>query len=290
MTGLADVCAALAGGGGAPMPWLAPYRRCGRAVAIEILAGRSVLQALNAALQAQPVSMGGARRLRFVEQSERPDGVAYETFIARTGCVPTRDNLHDLFNGLVWLKFGRLKQHLNALHAQEIARNGIGGTRGAVRDALTLFDENAALLQAPAELVDALRQRDWQALFIHHRAAWQGARLTLFGHALLEKLAQPRKAITAHVWVLPEALVLESFSLQSGAHDMFLADVSNHRWPADEPHLAMPVLGVPGWWPANEDEGFYRDEAVFRPAAPRRGVHATSVDGRSLNPHNRPYY
>jgi hypothetical protein len=26
------------------------------------------------------------------------------------------------------------------------------------------------------------------------------------------------------------------------------------------------VLGVPGWWPANQDPAFYRDAAVFRPA------------------------
>jgi hypothetical protein len=27
----------------------------------------------------------------------------------------------------------------------------------------------------------------------------------------------------------------------------------------------LPVLGVPGWWPANEAPGFYDDAAVFRP-------------------------
>jgi hypothetical protein len=24
------------------------------------------------------------------------------------------------------------------------------------------------------------------------------------------------------------------------------------------------VLGIPGWWPANDDPGFYADETVFR--------------------------
>ena len=27
----------------------------------------------------------------------------------------------------------------------------------------------------------------------------------------------------------------------------------------------LPVLGIPGWWPPNEEEGFYADEQVFRP-------------------------
>jgi len=28
----------------------------------------------------------------------------------------------------------------------------------------------------------------------------------------------------------------------------------------------LPVLGIPGWWPANEAPSFYDDPAVFRPA------------------------
>ena len=33
---------------------------------------------------------------------------------------------------------------------------------------------------------------------------------------------------------------------------------------AAKPHLPLPVLGVPGWWDANEAPGFYDDNAVFR--------------------------
>ena len=80
------------------MPWLAPYRACGRAVALDVLDGQSVAQALNAALPARLVAMPGERWLRFVAQTELPEGEAYEAFIARTACVPTRDNPHDLFN------------------------------------------------------------------------------------------------------------------------------------------------------------------------------------------------
>lgn len=232
------------------MPWLAPYRALGRGVALEVVAGRTVAQALNATPGACPV--------RFVAPAECPAGEAYEAFIARTGCVPTRENAHDLFNGLVWLRFGALKARLNALHARQIERHGVGRTRGAVRDALTLFDENAALLQAPAALADALQRRDWQALFVEHRAAWAGARLTLFGHALLEKLLQPRKPITAHVRVLPTTQSLDALP----------ADVLSPPWLAEHPHCPLPVLGVPGWWAANEERNFYGDASVFRPARP----------------------
>jgi hypothetical protein len=184
------------------LPWLEPYRGvAGRLRAVR--GATSVATLLNEALAGlPPVELPGGP-LHFVAQHALPRGEAYEAFIARSAGVPTRDNLHDLFNGLVWLRFPAWKRRLNALQADRIAHDGVADTRGALRDALTLFDENGALWQAPEPLVDALRRRDWTALFVTHRASWHEARLTLFGHALLEKLVAPRKAITAHLWRLP---------------------------------------------------------------------------------------
>jgi len=34
---------------------------------------------------------------------------------------------------------------------------------------------------------------------------------------------------------------------------------------ATKPFSPLPVLGVPGWWPANAAPGFYDDAQVFRP-------------------------
>jgi hypothetical protein len=190
--------------------------------------------------------------LHFVEHSALPAGEPYEAFIARTGCVPTCDNLHDLLNGLVWLTYPLTKRRLNAMQSREIELHGTSGARGPLRDALTVFDENAAVLQAPEELVDALRRRDWGSLFLARRAQWQSARLVLFGHALMEKLLQPRKAITAHVWVVDEPTDGE-----------VAASLTPERLLA-KTFLPLPVLGVPGWWSANEDPGFYDDADVFR--------------------------
>jgi hypothetical protein len=191
--------------------------------------------------------------LRFVEQSQLPVGEPYESFIARTACVPTRDNLHDLFNGLVWLSYPKTKRRLNALHARQIALHGTTDARGPLRDALTLFDENAAVLQAPTVLIEALRLRDWNTLFVKQREHWRSARLVLFGHALLEKLMQPRKAITAHVWLVEEF-----------TDDALASSLNPERLTAKD-FLPLPVLGVPGWWSANEEPGFYDDVEVFRP-------------------------
>jgi Protein of unknown function (DUF3025) len=189
--------------------------------------------------------------VRFVAASELPAGEAYEAFIARTGCVPTRDNLHDHVNRLIWHRHPRIKQRLNELQAAEIAERGVAATRGAARDALTLFDENGALwIDAPPPLAQALAARDWHALFIGHRALWQQPqRFEVFGHALLEQLATAaRKGLTAHV-LLGDPLTL-----------------STAQWAA-KPFLPLPVLGIPGWWAANEDPAFYDDPQVFRPAS-----------------------
>lgn len=235
-------------------PWLAPYRAVGEAACVHLDAGDSVHQALNRmAGEAGPRLAAGA--LRFVSQAMLPAGQAYEAFIHRTASVPTRDNLHDLFNGLVWLTFPWLKQALNALQASEIADSGVGATRGALRDALTLFDENGAFLQAPSRLGEALAQKDWHALFVEHRDDWAHATLVLFGHALLDKLVQPRKAITAHALrVAPDT------DLSTPAACAWTPQAWRHR-----PFLPLPVLGVPGWWAGNEAPGFYDDATVFRP-------------------------
>lgn len=232
-----------------PPPWLLPYATAARRV---LAAGTSssVADALNAA---KGDSVGG---LRFVEQTALPAGEPYEAFIARTACIPTRDNLHDLFNGLMWLSHPKTKRRLNALQAAELDRRGNSGARGSLRDALTLFDENAAILQAPADLVEALRRRQWRALFVERRQQWQSARLILFGHALLEKLMQPRKAITAHVWVIEDL-----------TDDTLAASLDPARLAAKD-FLPLPVLGVPGWWPDNTAADFYDDADVFR--LPRR--------------------
>ncbi|MFZ4626519.1 MAG: DUF3025 domain-containing protein, partial [Rhodoferax sp.] len=94
--------------------------------------------------------------VRFVPQSYLPVGQAYEQFIFSTAKVPTRDNLHDFFNALIWLHFPQAKKRLNQLHAAQIAGTGVTPTRGPARDGLTLFDENVALLRAPDALWNAL--------------------------------------------------------------------------------------------------------------------------------------
>ena len=226
-------------------PWLAPYAATAKA-----LPNLQVAQALNT-VSRSPV--------QFVSQSSLPDGQAYEQFIFDTQTVPTRDNLHDFFNGLCWLTFPQTKKKLNQLQAEQLAIGGVQKTRGAVRDALTLFDENAAFLLAPQPLWDALIAKDWRRLFIDLRPMWQDAQLVLFGHALLEKLISPRKAITAHVYCRTPAI--DSIAKL----DAWISEDISAAKLASKPFVPLPVLGVPGWWIENEKLSFYEDILVFRP-------------------------
>jgi hypothetical protein len=201
--------------------------------------------------------------VRFVPQSALPDGVAYEAHMFDRRECPTRDNLHDFFNGLCWLAWPHTKRRINALQAAQIARDGVGATRGPVRDALTLLDENGALLLAPQPLWDALHARDWQRLFVAERNQWQRARLLIVGHALLEKLVQPRKDLTAHVWCAladPCDLALHTTDL-----DAALAASLTEAVLATKPFVPLPVMGVPGWCADNARPGYYNDVTVFRP-------------------------
>ena len=240
-------------------PWWAPYA----GVAPDLFAAVAGGAAAHEALSSMPLHPElAAGPLRFVPGDGAPAGEAYEAFIARTARVPTRHNLHDLFNGLVWLTYPRIKRRLNELQAAQIARDGVGSKRGPLRDALTLIDENGALLSAPTALWQALASRDWQALFVTRRALWQQARLVVFGHALLEKLATgARKNLTAHVLVLPPGTDDASTDFDTLAESPALGA----PWLAGKPFAPLPVMGIPGWCPGNENFSFYDDSEVFRP-------------------------
>lgn len=225
--------------------------------------------ALNAGAEALALVNQRGQPIRFVAQAELPEGRAYEEFIGATGCVPTRENLHDFFNGLVWLTFPRIKQQLNALQAAQIALAGVGKSRGPARDGATIFDENSALLvvRDGDDLVAALREHRWHAALFERRAAFgRDAQVWLFGHALMEKLVAPRKAITAHTRVVlaDDAYFALPHDGQRAWLDQHAAATLATEGLSTACFTPLPVLGVPGWW-EGQDEAFYADASVFRP-------------------------
>ena len=240
-------------------PWLLPYKPIGIRLAEQVASGSPVHMALNDVLVSTP-HIDCA--VRFVPQEDSQGAAAYESFIWQTKTVPTRDNLHDFFNGLVWLHFPKIKARLNELQAAAIEAAGVTQHRGKLRDALTLFDENAAFLIEPKDknnkspLLQAILDKAWRHVFIGKRTAWNDAQLIIFGHALLEKLVFPRKAITAHV-----------FCPQTDIHkldDDAIAAELNPEHLATKPYAPLPVMGIPSWCAESEDAAFYDDSAVFR--------------------------
>ncbi|BDU54668.1 hypothetical protein LTEGF4_03490 [Limnohabitans sp. TEGF004] len=276
-------------------PWFSPWRELGESTAQLALKQQSVAEALNALqtnLQLSSVAanhsadkceasagsgdiasaasvnttraglaLGDAKEVTFVPQSALPEGQAYEDFIFKTGQVPTRDGLHDFFNGLCWHRFPLAKRRLNQLQAAEIEAQGISATRGPVRDALTLFDENVVLMHASDEVWAALQARDWLKLFVYLRDQWQHVHLVLFGHALVEKLVTPYKSITGHVYRVAN----EVNPHDEAALDAWLVQDLQAAKLATKPFEPLPVLGVPGWCADNAERAYYEDTNVFRP-------------------------
>jgi hypothetical protein len=140
--------------------------------------------------------------------------------------------------------------------------------RSARRDALTLFDENGLLVaSADPSLVELLRAFRWRELFVGRRIdVLRSLRFLVFGHGLLDKARSPFVGLTAHAWVLdaPEALLAQPAPAIAAALDGELAlAIDNLASPRE---LApLPVLGIPGWWPANDAPAFYDDARYFRP-------------------------
>ncbi|MEK9719538.1 MAG: DUF3025 domain-containing protein [Quisquiliibacterium sp.] len=269
-------------------PWFAALQPGLDLVAADAVAGRwpLVLQALNQAASAAGLHNEAGRALQFVN-ADAVQVDSYEAHIWRTGQVPTRlctqGCWHDLFNALVWIAVPRIKSRLNALQASVVVRDGVRSRRGALRDAATLFDENAVLfVTADSSLAQALRRFDWRELFLLRREAFSArVQVLAFGHALIDKLRAPYKAICAHAWIIDDPWL--------PATDRHQASVSTARQRIDQlvctgldqtslcsdAFAPLPVLGIPGWWPVNHDPAFYDDTAVFRAGRQRASAHRT---------------
>lgn len=261
--------------------WSVPWLSTLRTVGVKIATANDWRLELNSQVDQLNIRNHKNHPIHFISQQELPIETPYEAFISATGQVPTRDNLHDFFNALVWLTFPKIKSQLNALQAKQIEHLGVGKSRGAARDAATLFDENAALLAVTntsegMAIIQALRVHQWHQLFVEQREQFIAhADIFLFGHAIMEKLVRPYKAITAHTfvcWVEPHFHDLNETE-KCSVLDSQIAEQLTQKVGAIEllPSIfsPLPVLGIPGWW-HDQTEEFYADKSVFRPIRHRK--------------------
>ena len=224
---------------------------------------------LNALLPGNLCSADG-NTIRFVD-SRQLDDEAYEQRIYTTGQVSTRaDSWHDFFNALIWMRFAHIKTAMNCLHFQSGAALK-RGSRGQLRDALTLFDECGVIVFSNRlEILEALAQRRWSDAF-QADAFPSSVGIAVCGHAMLEKYLSPYKAMTA------KALLIHTksdFMNHSRQQQLELLDREVAKGMLSDDVLSkpaslspLPLAGIPGWWPLDEQsaDSFYLDLQVFRP-------------------------
>jgi hypothetical protein len=215
------------------------------------------LDALNRAAESVQLKTESGRTVRFVPPGAKD--AYYEVNVYDTGRVETRpDNLHDFFNALIWLAFPRSKARINAMHAAEIPREG--GKRGRLRDLLTVFDEGGVIVECEDQaLISLLHRMRWKDLFWEQRERVRKAmRISIFGHAALEKAAEPWPGIACKALVVPPGADLD------GAVHAWLGALQPGAAPRDL--TPVPVFGYPGW--IAQDAAFYDDTRYFRPSRP----------------------
>jgi hypothetical protein len=220
------------------------------------------------------------QRVRFVPQEPRSKefegGFEQRAFLR--GEVQMRAlDWHDLFNALVWMTFPTAKAVINARHYEALS-GAHAGNRPPVRDALTLFDEEGVIVvSSDAALLELVREFRWHELFWKRREEVRARmHFFLFGHALYHKALHPFVGMTGKAVLLS---VSDGFAQLSLKSQVIEADrlLAVHAW--DRTRMThgrtlspLPVLGVPGWWAANEQESFFDNTGYFRPG--REGTDA----------------
>ncbi|UNU72652.1 DUF3025 domain-containing protein [Moraxella nasovis] len=220
--------------------------------------------------------------LSFTHQNDLPHGLSYEKFIGDTQTIPTRDNLHDWFGACIWSAFPKSKAVLNAKHLANLSDNNTDNKRNRLRDTITVFDENGAVLvvaddEIGNQIATGLQNFDWQTCLVNNRLHWDNdvdnqtdtkAKIFIFGHALLEQLIDPYKSLCSHTIIIKvhasffglgidEQLAILDKKLADEL-DMFLnKDVTPRNLNP------LPILGVPYFWD-NGNADFYDDPFVFR--------------------------
>lgn len=215
-----------------------------------------------------------ARGHRLVLVDAGPGGAAaYERAVMDRAELAVRaDTWHDRFNVAAWCLFPQTKAALNAAHVADLDLSP-GPERSRLRDALTLFDEDGAVVAvADPRVEEAIRGFRWREAFVDRRAAAETrAECVPFGHALMEKLLDPFPGLTAKALFVPvpEDFQVAPWSARLACLDKALSRmIGALRTPRD---LApLPILGWPGWHPGNVDTAFYDNVQYFRPGRTMR--------------------
>lgn len=217
--------------------------------------------ALNSMARRRGLCNAYGRPIVFAPPIVNGGAMDYETLIAESGAIPTRDNRHDLFNALQWLSCPKLKSAINAGHVFHLQHDlkHEAKARSTPRDVLTMFDESGVIVvsEDPA-LLRMIRDFRWRELFVSRRCdVVNNMRFLLVGHGLLEKSLAPFIGLTAKAILLAQPIDSD-------------LDAAAANWLANSVNLAssrnlapLPLLGIPGWDVRNETPAFYENASYF---------------------------
>lgn len=233
----------------------------------------------------EPIRTHHGAALKVVPQEGRPNHFAqhYAPRIYLSGEIQTRTrNWHDFFQLLTWFIFPRSKAVINAIHiprakARIEAGDGLG-SRTPIENTLSLFDEGGAVIvSSDPSLLQLIRDFNWKELFWQRRAELgRNLDCVTFGHAMYEKGLAPYLGMTANTILIDadeDYFALDQASRLDwidGRLVTILEQADLYRKPKDlQP---FPILGMPGWDPANGVADYYDNTDYFRPgrrSAPR---------------------
>jgi hypothetical protein len=223
---------------------------------------------------ASAISNYNGQPIQFVQQTQKSQDLiyGYEPSIYLRGEVLTRaNNWHDFFNMLVWLTFPNIKANINYWQYNLLQQRWPKQKqRTPLENKLTHLDENGVIVvSSNPYLSELLQAHRWQELFCQHRAAVQKEmRFFIVGHALYEKALNPYIGLTGCAIILTRPF---NFFAGTLAQQLLAIDQQVSEWLLQPTNLAnwakltpVPILGVPGWWAANEDFSFYENKKYFR--------------------------
>jgi len=176
-------------------------------------------------------------------------------------------NWHDFFNALIWLKFPETKKTLNKLHYNQAINRAGGSNRSTLENRITQFDEcGAVVISNNKKSLELIRNHQWQELFVNQRDQFdENIRCIIFGHAIFEKALKPYIGMTCHCLLIEDHELLESVKQGDNKNlDRKLSYIwLNKMSHTPDKFNALPLLGVPGYWP-EQNQKFYSNPKYFR--------------------------
>ena len=186
---------------------------------------------------------------------------------------------HDLLNAFMWLSLPltRTINFKQMIQARESRSKIEPNKRSFLEDRITLFDESGiAIFSDQEDLLALIEQRDWTNLFWNRReSVLKHLEIWIVGHGLYEQLLRPFVGLVGY----GRLYKLESFEMKLQGEDkqrlidrIIAEDIFTLTQEGSFPLSAIPILGFPRWYQANNDRVFYNDSKYFRGPYPNRPV------------------